>query len=295
MKLQRSTLILVSVALLMGAGVLIAESQRNRSPDTAEVGDTSGAPIFPFEEAAVTGLTVERQGETLTFELDEAGNWQMVAPTAALAEPGAVAFLLSRLNTDAPLETVTMTADQIADFGLDAPSGQVTITLADGSEHQLFLGGKDFSGNAYYAVIDPETWPLPAGDEAEYSALVVSQDVANGINRPLEEWKMPVEAADDTPQDKADTGDAEADTANEADNAATADELDEADTPSDTVEGTENPDPTPENPTPEADTDAAAPDAAADNPNDGDDPANSDNTPSDDDAEPSEGAAEENP
>jgi hypothetical protein len=196
MKLQRSTLVLVSVALLMGAGVLIAESQRPLSPDGTEVNAASGEPILPFEESSVTRLRVERNGETLTFELDEDGNWQMTEPAQTEAEPGAVAFLLSRLNTDAPLETVTMQPEQIADFGLDQPSGQVTVTLKDGTEHQLFLGNEDFSGSARYAIIDPETWPLPTDGDREYTVLVVSQDVANGINRPLAEWKLPVETAD---------------------------------------------------------------------------------------------------
>ena len=66
MKLKRSTVVLVGVALLLGAGVLIAESQRGSTPQTAEVEGT-GEPIFPFEETAVTRLQVERDGETLVF------------------------------------------------------------------------------------------------------------------------------------------------------------------------------------------------------------------------------------
>jgi hypothetical protein len=196
MKFQRSTLILVGVAFLLGAGVLIAESQRSQSPSpTAETSST--APIFTFDESDVVALTVDRGDETLVFEQDGDGNWQMLEPQAALAEPGAVAFLLSRLTVDSALQTVTMTADQVTDFGLDVPLGIATVTLEDGTEHELILGGPDFSGNANYAVIDPDPWPPEAG--TEYSVLVVSRDVANGINRPLEEWLMPVETLEDGP------------------------------------------------------------------------------------------------
>jgi hypothetical protein len=147
-------------------------------------------------------MTVERDGETLSFEGDGEGNWQMTAPENLVAEPGAVAFLLSRLNTDAPLQRVTMPADQIQDFGLDQPQGKVTVTLKDGTEHVLILGGPDFSGNANYAIVDPaEAWP-PANPTGEYDALVVTRDVANGINRPLEEWKMPVEGENPTPPEQ---------------------------------------------------------------------------------------------
>ncbi len=192
MKFQRSTVILVGVALLLGAGVLIAESQRARNPETAEVGD-SQQPILDFAETDVATLTVERAGETLVFQRQEGDTWQMVEPETSLAEPGAVAFLLSRLNTDAPLQTVTMGPNQTEEFGFTTPVGTVTVTLDDGTEHVLILGGEDFSGTANYAVISPSPWP-PEPDGAEYSVLVVTRDVANGINRPLEEWKMPVEA-----------------------------------------------------------------------------------------------------
>ncbi|MBE9113171.1 DUF4340 domain-containing protein [Nodosilinea sp. LEGE 07298] len=190
MKFQRSTLILVGVAFLLGAGVLIAESQRSQSPPSATQSEST-EPILAFEEADVATLTVDRGDETLVFEQGDDGNWQMTAPENALAEPGAVAFLLSRLNTDSPLQTVTMTADQATDFGFDAPVGIVTVTLKDGTEHELILGGPDFSGSANYAVVDPDPWPPAEGQE--YSVLVVTRDVANGINRPLEEWLMPVE------------------------------------------------------------------------------------------------------
>jgi hypothetical protein len=207
MKLKRSTVVLVGMALLLGAGVLIAESQRGSAPQTAEVEGT-GEPIFPFEETAVARLQVERDGETLVFEKDAAGTWQMTQPETSPAEPGAVAYLLSRLNTDSPLQRVTMQPDEVEDFGLSDPAGTVTVTLADGTEHRLLLGGQDFSGSARYAVIDPTTWP-PAADATEgIAVLVVSEDVANGINRPVDEWKQPVEAT--VEEEPADTAGGEA-------------------------------------------------------------------------------------
>lgn len=203
MKFQRGTVVLVGVALLLGAGVLMGELRQSRTPENAAVNEEGQGPIFQFSEADVAKLSVERQGETLVFEGDGEGNWQMVNPENWVAEPGAVAFLLSRLNTDAPLQRVTMAADQIEAFGLDQPQGQVTVRLQDGTEHVLVLGGPDFSGNANYAVIDPDgSWPPPTPTET-YEVLVVTGDVANGINRPLEEWRMPVdgetEATKDTP------------------------------------------------------------------------------------------------
>lgn len=192
MKLKRGTVMLVGVALLLGAGVLMGELRQSRLPDSpAQEGQ---GPIFRFAEADVATVTVVRNDETLVFEGDGEGNWQMTAPENHVAESGAVAFLLSRLITDSPLQRVTMAADQLADFGLDQPQGQVTVVLQDGTEHVLILGGPDFSGNANYAILDPaDGWP-PDNPTGDYAVLVVTRDVANGINRPLEEWKMPVDS-----------------------------------------------------------------------------------------------------
>ncbi|MBD0336723.1 MAG: hypothetical protein ICV62_14640 [Cyanobacteria bacterium Co-bin13] len=198
MKLQRSTVVLIGIALLLGAGVLVSETQRSRSPSQAELTQSAEDPIFGFAESDVVSLVVERDGETLAFERDDQNTWQMVQPVQAPAEEGAVAFLLSRLTADAPVQELTLTPDQQAEFGFTPPSGTVRLTLADGTTHTLVLGGKDFSGTALYALIDPEQVPLPE-NAGEVPLYVVSIDVANGVERPLAEWQIATDAPASTP------------------------------------------------------------------------------------------------
>ncbi|HEY9878292.1 MAG TPA: DUF4340 domain-containing protein [Leptolyngbyaceae cyanobacterium] len=188
MKLQRSTVVLVGLALLLGAGVLISEARRAPSSQDEQLVQKAKNPLFGFDEEAVAALTVERNGETLEFKRDEQNTWQMVRPTATPAEEGAVAFLLSRLVTDAPLRQITLTPDQQAQFGFDKPSGTVKLTLKGGETHTVVLGAKDFSGNSLYALVDHAV-PL-AKDAGEVPLYVVSLDVANGVERPLAEWKL---------------------------------------------------------------------------------------------------------
>ena len=88
----------------------------------------------------------------------------MTQPETSPAEPGAVAYLLSRLNTDSPLQRVTMQPRRSGRFrlirprrnGHRHPGGWHRTSPAAG-------GGQTSAGNARYAVIDPETWP-PAAD-----------------------------------------------------------------------------------------------------------------------------------
>ncbi|MBU6228302.1 MAG: DUF4340 domain-containing protein [Cyanobacteria bacterium REEB459] len=199
MKLQRSTLILVGIALALGVGVSLAEAPwtESRQPDQPPRGQKQNV-MLNFLETDVVGVRVERPGETLTLERNSTQGWKLTSPLQKPAEPGAVAFLLSRLNTDSPMQTLTMDADRAQEFGFNQPTGTVTVSLVNGNQHRLILGGSDFSGTAYYAVVDPAKWPPSHGDKA-YRVLVVSADVANGISRPLAEWQMADQTSRATP------------------------------------------------------------------------------------------------
>ncbi len=199
MALKKNTVVLVAIALVLGGAVIIMESQRGQGPTATETEGEAG-PIFDFLETDVTGLHIETQTQEVTFERDDLGFWQMTAPEAVPAEEAAIAFLLSRLNTDGRLRTITVDAADQADFGLDVPLATVDITLADGTTHLFVLGDPDFSGSAFYALVDPASMPLP-DDAGEVAALVVSEDILNAVERPLEEWQVtdPTSTPTDSP------------------------------------------------------------------------------------------------
>lgn len=191
MKLQRSTILLVAIALGLGGVVLGVQTRQDSGAPSAESSDQR--PLFDFAEADVAQLQVEVDNRTLvSFERDADGNWQMTEPETSPAEAAAIAFLLSRLTQDGLNRTLTINAENRADFGLDAPTATVQLTLKDGSQHRLVLGGADFSGTAYYALIDPAQVPLPA-DAGEVTVALVSQNVMDGVDRPLEEWQAVVD------------------------------------------------------------------------------------------------------
>lgn len=208
MKLQRSTIVLVAVALLLGGVVLLTQTRQAAGPNRSRLaqGETEAAPVFGFEEAEVVELQIETQSQAVTFERDEAGFWQMTEPENQPAEEAAIAFLLSRLTTDGLLQTTTIDAANQAEFGLDVPLATVALMLADGTTHDLVLGDPDFSGQNYYALIDPEAIPLSA-EAGEVEAAIVSENVFNGIDRPLEEWQAVVDEASPTETDEAETSD----------------------------------------------------------------------------------------
>lgn len=205
MKLQRSTLALVAGALILGTVVLVTES-RERLRST-EIQGEEATPVYGFEETDVVGLHIETTTSEVTFSRDDNGFWQMTNPETHPAEEAAIAFLLSRLNTDGLITTIPADAANQADFGLDVPYATVSIRLQDDTLHQLVLGNTDFSGQNAYALVDPDSVPL--SDEAgEITVALVSSGILSGVDRPLDEWKAVVESDADTNADT--TGEPEA-------------------------------------------------------------------------------------
>lgn len=192
MGLQRKTWILVAIAAGFGGVVLIQQLRSGDAPP-ASVAEQAGGPLYTFEEEAVTTIQIETQGQAVTFERDESGFWQMVEPENHPAEEAAIAFLLSRLTADGLARVVTVNASDREALGLDVPFATATFTLVDGTEHTLVLGGPDFSGTAYYALVDPDRVPLLA-DAGEVEVSLVAMDVVNAVDRPLEEWKAITDA-----------------------------------------------------------------------------------------------------
>lgn len=188
MKWQRNTVVLVGIAIALSLGVFISETQR-RSSNTAEpdlLAQPTGDPIVSFKEEDVTTLTLNRAGQTLQFERNAEAEWQMVKPETALAEPGAIAFLLNAITTEPAQQTITIEASRLEEFGLANPTTTVVVTLANGETHTLALGAEDFSQTSVYVQLDP---PAASDPTSEITLYIVSGNVINGVDRPLAEWK----------------------------------------------------------------------------------------------------------
>jgi hypothetical protein len=195
MKFKPTTLALVAIAILLGGVVYFTETRNSSSPETTE---EAGGSIFEFEESQVQSFTVETPDQMLSFEKDDAGQWQMQQPESAPASDASVAYLLNLLATGESDRTLTVPAADTAEFGLDEPSATINVVLDNEETHQLVLGGANFDNSAIYAQADPEANSEPSADEAETTVLLVSPDFVNAVNRPLEEWRS-LSATEPTP------------------------------------------------------------------------------------------------
>ncbi|MEM8808217.1 MAG: DUF4340 domain-containing protein [Cyanobacteria bacterium P01_G01_bin.38] len=206
MKLQRSTWVLLGVAIALGGGVLLYETQKGSETEQAQ-----GTSLYSFEEQDVQQLKIDRADTTIAFEKTSDGSWEMSGPQQQPAEAGAIAFLLDQLTGKPTLETLTVIADDLQKFGLDEPPATVALTLAHGTTHQLQVGTPDFSGDSLYVrLVNEAEADTNDGSGEEVTVYLVSGGLRNGIERPVEEWLVADETVEGAEGDGGDGGDGEA-------------------------------------------------------------------------------------
>ena len=184
MKLQRTTLILLLLALGLGGFVYFYEVQ---GASQQQIAKNQKQQIFSFEQEQVQSFTVTTKEQVLLFERgDKAGKpiWRMKAPSNTLASDAAVSYLMDLVVKGKSNRTIQVAAAQLQEYGLAQPQATIEVKLKNQQTHQLILGKPDFNYNFLYAQVDPPAKPIGNAD-----VLLVSTDFENAVNRQLSEWK----------------------------------------------------------------------------------------------------------
>ena len=235
--LKRGTLGLLLSAIALTGGVLLFENRAgSESSDTAV--DTEGivdteatAQLLPIEEEEIEQFSVLRAAadaesdaaetepagiEELSFVKTDDGQWEMSKPDTAVAENGAIAFLLSQLTSPSARSVAVEGTETLEAFGLANPDYTVTLSALD-KDYSVAIGGLDFAGDKRYVQVMEIQPDEPEPDEAENEApsdevqssetgaeemeiYAAPGDIVNAVNRPTSEWL----AADDTANETAD-------------------------------------------------------------------------------------------
>ncbi|GAB4471023.1 MAG: hypothetical protein OHK0037_30140 [Elainellaceae cyanobacterium] len=182
MKLKPSTFWLLFAALILGSVSLWALQQQH---PTQEAAQTSPQKLFAIEESQIQAMTVTKPDETLVFEKDQNGVWQMKQPQQGIANDASVAFLANLLATGTSDRTFSIPPADLATYGLDQPIATIEFTTADGKKHTLALGGKNFNQSAIYALIDAPENPK------ELNISLVSLDFETAVGRSPDAWLQP--------------------------------------------------------------------------------------------------------
>jgi len=202
MKIQRTPIILLAIATLLGVGVLFYETQQGAKQEDTQ---STAKKLFPFQESDVQAFTLTTPLYTRSFEKITAPSppnspsstlnppsWQMTAPKKTTASAGSIAFLLNLIGTGTSEKTFTVPTARLNEFGFGRPQATIDLTLKDQKKHRLVLGNPDFNRTFMYAQVDPPNPPT-----GEQTIHLVSLDFEKAVNRPIEEW---VQQAADQPQ-----------------------------------------------------------------------------------------------
>lgn len=184
MKLQRTTLILLLLALGLGGFVYFYEIKGAPQRQEAKVQEQQ---IFSFEEEQIQSFTVKTKEQTLEFERgNQSGKpiWLLKAPNETPASDASVSYLMNLLVKGKSDRAIQVPAAQLQEYGLEQPQATIEVKLKNQTTHQLILGKPDFNRNFLYAQTDP-----PAKPTGNVNVLLVSTDFENAVNRRLLEWK----------------------------------------------------------------------------------------------------------
>jgi hypothetical protein len=188
MKFQKTTIILVFLALGLGAFVYFSERKTNQERENIESTDQiNKKPIFNWLEKDIQNLTIETQGKTLKFERTDPKNqpWEMTEPEKITASEPAISFLVNLLIESKINQSFVISKDRLADYGLEPPLARILIKLKNQQEHQVILGKSNFDNTLIYAQVDPEN------ESANNPEIVlISKSFQYAVERDFDEWKQ---------------------------------------------------------------------------------------------------------
>jgi hypothetical protein len=139
----------VLAVLLVAVGVFYYIYDVRMAPDREKAEGRKGR-VFTAEAQDVTQLVLKRPDSSVEVKR-EGDAWQMSAPVQARADRGSVEEVITNALTAKIDREIDAAPKSLTDFGLDKPAAEVTMTLKDGKQLALLLGGKSPTGVWVYA------------------------------------------------------------------------------------------------------------------------------------------------
>ena len=158
---QKKTLhILLAVVVLLAAALLIIRAIKTRSAQEAEeAAAAEEAASIITEEAAYSSLTYDNGTTTLSFALDEEGNWTWADDPEFPLDDSTVTAIVNLLTSLKPQQTIT-DGDTLEAYGLDQPFATLTATSPEGETLTIDLGNTTTDGNSYYMLMNGQESPV---------------------------------------------------------------------------------------------------------------------------------------
>src|SRR5882762_10109467 len=170
----QTTTALAVVLLLVGGFYYVYEVRW--APDR-ERAETRKGRVFAAEAADVTAVELRRRDDTV--RLARAGDaWELRSPVVARGDRARVEETLTTVLTAKVDREIDPKPAALADFGLDKPAAEITLTLKDGKTLGLALGSKTPTGVWVYAR-----------ETGKPAVVVLSDGVLREATKPATEFR----------------------------------------------------------------------------------------------------------
>ena len=133
--------------------------------------------VFAADTKDVTAVVLKRGDESVRL-LREGDAWQLLEPVKARGSRPAVDELLANVLTAKIDREIDPNPKSLADFGLDKPAADVTLTLKDGKTLGLQLGAKNPTGVWVYAR-----------ERDKPAVFVLGESVLRDATRPVADFR----------------------------------------------------------------------------------------------------------
>jgi hypothetical protein len=166
----------VLAVLLVAVGAFYYVYDVRMAPEREKAEARKGR-VFTAESQDVTQLTLKRPTESV--ELKREGDaWQMVDPVRARADRGPVEEVITNVLTAKIDREIAAAPPSLAEFGLDKPAAELTLTLKDGKQLGLVLGAKNPTGVWVYAR-----------ERDKPNVFVIGESVLRDATRPVSDFR----------------------------------------------------------------------------------------------------------
>ncbi|MBL8226894.1 MAG: DUF4340 domain-containing protein [Bryobacterales bacterium] len=167
--------LLIAVVVLAVLGGLVYWSDKVKKEEEKK-GSPDSPKILAIPEDQVTQVEIRRKdGKNTTIK--KADKWQIVAPEKLGVDQDVVNSMLSTvasLNSDRLVEENT---SDLANYGLNAPNVEVTITQKDGKSSKLLIGDETATGNGFFAKLGSENKVYTIGSFVKTSLDKTPQEI----------------------------------------------------------------------------------------------------------------------
>jgi protein-disulfide isomerase len=173
MRLDQRTIILVVVSLVVIVAVLLIGNP-TAAPDLTPT-PAGGGPVFAaLDQTTIVSVSVTNNdtGETTVLTKDDGGSWTVSEATNSTDRATDQAAVETALTTLAALAaSESFEADDLAVFGLDAPTHTLVLTASDDTTHTIQIGAKAAANPRYYALVDDNATTVYVVQQTQVDSL----------------------------------------------------------------------------------------------------------------------------